>query len=188
MEQSALRPWMWCSCVLEQQALLWLCEIFKLNHQFQPLHCHSKWVLFGCWNTIIYPYPSGLLHWQWSSHFDCPSKWISKSYSEYVEYSWIELSKSTSTKHSPCTYSNTCTWIIQCSRKTFMVHDHQTFVRWALYILFKFVKSLIRHLGLAIGYVQYVRWFSWTLILKSILVKGNTNFQTWLLIGSEAML
>ena len=32
-----------------------------------------------------------------------------------------------------------------------------------LYILFKFVKSLIRHLGLAIGNVRYVRWFSWTL-------------------------
>ena len=31
---------------------------------------------------------------------------------------------------------------------------HQTFVRWALYILFKFVKSLIRHLGLAIGNVR----------------------------------
>ena len=52
--------------------------------------------------------------------------------------------------------------IFQCSRKTFMVH--QTFVRWALYILFKFVKSLIRHLGLAIGNVRHVRWFSWTLI------------------------
>ena len=51
---------------------------------------------------------------------------------------------------------------MQCSRKTFMVH--QTFVRWALYILFKFVKSLIRHLGLAIGHVWHVRWFSWTLI------------------------
>ena len=50
----------------------------------------------------------------------------------------------------------------QCSRKTFMVH--QTFVRWALiYILFKFVKSLIRHLGLAIGNVRRVRWISWTL-------------------------
>ena len=36
-----------------------------------------------------------------------------------------------------------------------------TFVQWALYILFKFVKSLIRHLGLAIG---NVRWFSWTLL------------------------
>ena len=52
---------------------------------------------------------------------------------------------------------------LQCSPKTFMVH--QTFVRWALYILFKFVKSLIRHLGLAIGHVWHVRWFSWTLCL-----------------------
>ena len=49
----------------------------------------------------------------------------------------------------------------QCCWKTFMFH--QTFVRWALYILFKFVKSLIRHLGLAIGNVWCVRWFSWTL-------------------------
>ena len=42
----------------------------------------------------------------------------------------------------------------QCSRKTFMVH--QTFVWWALYVLLKFVKSLIRN-------VRHVRWFSWTL-------------------------
>ena len=40
---------------------------------------------------------------------------------------------------------------------------HQTFVRWAFNILFKFAKSLIRHLGLAIGNVWCVRWFSWTL-------------------------
>ena len=52
----------------------------------------------------------------------------------------------------------------QCSWKTFMVH--QTFVQWALYILFKFVKSFIRHLGLAIGNVRHVRWFSWTLQKK----------------------
>ena len=31
-----------------------------------------------------------------------------------------------------------------CTRKTSMIH--QTFVRWALYILFKYVKSLVRHL------------------------------------------
>ena len=49
----------------------------------------------------------------------------------------------------------------QCCRKTLMVH--QTFVRWASYILFKFVKSLIRHLDLAIGNVRCVWWFSWTL-------------------------
>ena len=49
----------------------------------------------------------------------------------------------------------------QCSRKTFMVH--QTIVRWALYILLKFIKSLIRHLALAIGNVRHVRRFSWTL-------------------------
>ena len=56
--------------------------------------------------------------------------------------------------------------IVPCSRKTFMVH--QIFVWWALYILFKFVKFLIRHLGLAFG---NVRWFSWTLeILKKIVL------------------
>ena len=49
--------------------------------------------------------------------------------------------------------------IPQCTWKTFMIH--QTFARWALYILFKFVKSFIRHLGLAFGNVW---WFSWTLI------------------------
>ena len=45
----------------------------------------------------------------------------------------------------------------QCTRKTFMIH--QTFVRWVLCILFKFVKSLIGHLGLAIGNIRHVRWF-----------------------------
>ena len=50
---------------------------------------------------------------------------------------------------------------IQCCWKTLMVH--QTFVGWALYILLKFVKSLIRHFGLANGYVRCVWWFSWTL-------------------------
>ena len=49
----------------------------------------------------------------------------------------------------------------QCSRKTFMVH--LTIVRWALCILLKFIKSLIRHLALAIGNVRHVRRFSWTL-------------------------
>ena len=57
---------------------------------------------------------------------------------------------------------------LQCYRKTFMVH--QTFVRWALYILFKIVKSLIRHLDLAIGNVRHVRWFSWTLPCNAFLL------------------
>ena len=40
---------------------------------------------------------------------------------------------------------------------------HEAFVLWVLCILFKFVKSLIRHLGLAIGNVWHVWWFSWNL-------------------------
>ena len=55
----------------------------------------------------------------------------------------------------------------QCSWKTFMVH--QTFVRWALYILFKYVKSLIRHLVLAIRNVRHVQWFSWTLSFSDLI-------------------
>ena len=64
----------------------------------------------------------------------------------------------------------------QCSRKTFMIH--QTFVRWALHILFKFVKSLIRYLGLAIGNVRCVGWFSWTLhcLVLSIYVVVVVSF------------
>ena len=54
----------------------------------------------------------------------------------------------------------------QCSRKTFMAH--QTFVWWAWYILFKFVKSPIRHLGLTIGNIRHVRRFSWTLMYLKI--------------------
>ena len=55
--------------------------------------------------------------------------------------------------------------VMQCSRKTFMVH--QTFVQWALYILLNFVISPIRHFGLAIGNVRHVRWFLWTLVMQS---------------------
>ena len=51
---------------------------------------------------------------------------------------------------------------VQYTRKTFMIH--QTFVQWALCILFKFTKSLMGHLGLAIGNVRHVQWFSWTLL------------------------
>ena len=43
------------------------------------------------------------------------------------------------------------TTLQQCRWKTFMVQ--QTFVWWALYILYKFVKSPTRHLGEAVGNV-----------------------------------
>ena len=49
----------------------------------------------------------------------------------------------------------------QCYQKTSIVH--QTFAQWALYILFKIVKYLIRHWGLAIGNIRHVWWFSWAL-------------------------
>ena len=41
--------------------------------------------------------------------------------------------------------------------------------------LFKFVKSLIRHLGLAVGNVRHVRWFSLTLK-----VYGKVPWQSWI--------
>ena len=66
----------------------------------------------------------------------------------------------------------------QCTRKTFMIH--QTFVRWAVYVLFKFVKSLITHLGLAIGYVRCVWWFSWTLMACSHQATSHYMSQCWL--------
>ena len=56
--------------------------------------------------------------------------------------------------------------VTQCRRKTFMVH--QTFVWWAIYIPYKFVKSPIRHLGLAIGNVRRVRRFSPTLCNRNV--------------------
>ena len=64
----------------------------------------------------------------------------------------------------------------QCTRKTFMIH--QTFVRWALCILFKFVKSLMGHLGLAIGNVRHVRWFSWTLSCHHQLITCDKRYGT----------
>ena len=77
---------------------------------------------------------------------------------------------------SECNHIHYSVWseINQCSWKTLVVH--QTFVQWALYILFKFVKSLIRHLGLAIGNVRHVRWFSWTLINYSFSNRPNLTF------------
>ena len=59
----------------------------------------------------------------------------------------------------PC-HKSSCT----VTKKTSTVH--QTFVRQDLYILFKIVKSLIKHLGLVFGNVWHVQWFSWTLQLK----------------------
>ena len=66
----------------------------------------------------------------------------------------------------------------QCTWKTFMIHE--TFVWWALYILFKFVKSLIKHLGLAIGNVRCVRWFSW--ILCPSVYPSLSKCSTWPLV------
>ena len=70
----------------------------------------------------------------------------------------------------------------QHSRKTFMVH--QIFVRWAWYILFKFVKSLIRHLGQAIGNVRRVQWFLLTLPFDDVIIRhssalGQPQFRSW---------
>ena len=67
---------------------------------------------------------------------------------------------------------------MQCSWKTFMVH--QTIVQWALYILLKFVKSLIGHSALAIGNVWHVRRFSWTLRNEfSISIGDDGMLFTW---------
>ena len=86
---------------------------------------------------------------------------------------WLGTEKATSHYLSQCwqfpdafmhhlTSMSQINWCIeQCRRKTFMVH--QTFVWWALYILYIFVKFPIRHLGLAIGNVRCVRCFSPTL-------------------------
>ena len=74
-------------------------------------------------------------------------------------------------------FDNTC-WLCdmvqQCTWKTFMIH--QTFVRWAFNILFKFVKSPIRHLGLAIGNVRCIRWFSWTLVQIPVMTTWNYQY------------
>ena len=53
---------------------------------------------------------------------------------------------------------------------------HQTFVWWALYIPYKFVKSNIRHLGLAIG---NVRRFSPTLHIPFIPCQSSIPFWEW---------
>ena len=68
--------------------------------------------------------------------------------------------------HRPLLHEDTNNGQYQCRRKTCMVH--QTFVWWAVYIPYKFVKSPIRHLGLAIGNVRCVRCFSPTLQYSEI--------------------
>ena len=80
--------------------------------------------------------------------------------------------------------SSVCTWLFcltscqyfQCRRKTFMVH--QTFVWWALPILYKFVKSPNTHLGLAIENVHRVRRFLPTLYFEAMIFYG-----IWLIMG-----
>ena len=64
-----------------------------------------------------------------------------------------------------------CNILVQHRQKTFMVH--QTFVWWALCILFKFVKSFVRHLGPAVENVWWVQtnvfhlhcWYDVSLLL-----------------------
>ena len=81
-----------------------------------------------------------------------------KNWFKNLEYSLcITLKLDNQVINSTCQWTNWVgfderTTLSQCRRKTFMVH--QTFVWWALYIPYKFVKSPIRHLGLAIGNVQ----------------------------------
>ena len=109
----------------------------------------SNYILQDLWDVITCRCPWYLLLVQHSSYglnamellqpFDKPLICIRLCCQKQVPRVWI---------------SNQCTW------KTFMIH--QTFVWWALYIPFKIVKLLMRHLGLAIGNVRCVRWFSWT--------------------------
>ena len=77
------------------------------------------------------------------------SRWSGWSMITYIHFVWVDR-----------LFAN----LWPCRRKTFTVH--QTFVWWILYIPYKFVKSPIRHLGLAIGNVRRVRRFSPTLWLR----------------------
>ena len=93
----------------------------------------------------------------------------------------IKISWSHEREYNQINRENTLSTVkIQCpnyypyqhiSRKTFIVY--QTIVQWVLYILFRFVKSLIRHLGLAIGNVRHVWWFSWTLTYWGLVMASS---------------
>ena len=75
----------------------------------------------------------------------------------------------------------------QSTQKTFMIH--RTFVRWALYyILLIFVKSIIRHLGPAIGNVRCVQWFSWTFLKCWEMIENVNIFSSFLKLNSRVKL
>ena len=71
----------------------------------------------------------------------------------------------------------------QCRQKTLLVH--QTFVWWTLYILYKFGKFPIRHLGLAIGNVWWVRRFLPTLFHTKYLTHTLSHWKMCILFKGE---
>ena len=71
---------------------------------------------------------------------------------------------------------------LQCSRKTFMVHH--SFVWWALYTPYKFVKSPIRHVALAVK--SKMSWVSDVFHLHCNLL--NTNYYNLMTVSLKFVL
>ena len=134
--------------------------------QWETLHCNvvSHWLSpYPEWSLLYHRYhiPCRLQLWYWlyrmTSLSAVPRKAVKFNCSLTQVMVFLERMIST-----PFPIH------LQCRRKTCMVH--QTFVWWASYITNKFVKSPIRHLGLAIGNVQCVRRFAPTLHLKELII------------------
>ena len=109
-------------------------------------------VLIGTWTGLCYRSQQGTTEFVNSWKTQCHGADMKRNvlscylYPAQIHVKFIDMIYS---------ISNLMTYL-QCRRKTFMVH--QTFVQWALYILFKFVKSLIRYLGPAINKKQ--KWIN----------------------------
>ena len=106
------------------------------------------------------------LYSEWSAIWCCNTVWSSDA------IPWI--------------WQHTSGLILQCYQKTFMIH--QLFPMGFINILFKIVKSLMKHLGLAIGNIQHVWWFLWTLVVTQVMaccLTAPSHYlnQCWQIIG-----
>ena len=158
-------------------------QLIKLDSNLVlPAHYkpHPAWLAFGKCSTEFPLFPGLLLVKQFlcickqtvdqievkfgvTTHLGLPLAWLTLGYfvlNPCFDYPSLWFNPPAEDLHPlvPC--------LLQCRCKTCMVH--QTFVWWALYIPYKFVKSSIRHFGLAIGNVRCFRRFLPTLLLCEI--------------------
>ena len=154
---------LWTFCLVKTCLKLYQSIIFILPDD-STLDHHGSLLMLMTWQLMVSKI------WKSNFFYICYEKCLLSSSHVFISGEYTTLKNNLDILHLMFTVIHS----MQCTRKTFMIH--QTFVRWALYILLKFVKSLIRHLGLAIGNVGCVRCFSWTLFSASSKFNPVQNF------------